>query len=120
MEPPSEWLIAIEAIFEQFALHYGAARMAAHWSGLDAEKSKKYWAKKLSGLDRRSLGYALAHKPDHPPTPDEFLAIARRCPPPPVLALEHKRDAGEIARARARANEMACRFGLKSRQESAA
>ena len=34
---PSAWLEAVGTIFERFAMHYGAARMNAHWAGVNAE-----------------------------------------------------------------------------------
>ncbi len=71
-------------------MHYGAARMNAHWAGVNAEKTKSYWAKKLINLERRNLAYALANLPEFPPSADEFLAIARRCPLPPFIALPYK------------------------------
>ena len=84
---PSAWLEHAEVIFGQLAIHYGAARMAAHWNGVDPDKAKVYWAKRLMKLSRRSLGYALSHLPQNPPTVDEFCAIANRCPPPEVKML---------------------------------
>lgn len=87
---PNAWLAAVETIFERFAIHYGAARMNAYWVGVDVDKSKSYWARKLVNLERRNLAYALANLPEFPPSADEFLSIARRCPLPPFVALPYK------------------------------
>ena len=87
---PAAWLTAAESVVERLAIHYGAARMAAHWAGVNPEKAKAHWGKILMRMDRRNVGYALQYLPEHPPTIDEFCAVARRCPPPPRPALDHK------------------------------
>lgn len=87
---PVEWVRAAEAVFEQLAIHYGAARMASHWAGINAEKAKIHWARSLMRIERRNIGYALKNLPDMPPTVDHFCSIARRCPPPPSIALAYK------------------------------
>ena len=74
-------------MFEQLSIHYGAARMATHWAGLNPDKTKAYWARKLMRMSRRNAGFALSHLPKDPPTLDEFCAIANRCPPPEVKML---------------------------------
>lgn len=98
---PSIWLTATEAVFEQLAIHYGAARMSAHWAGISPEKAKLYWARQLMRLPRRSIGFALQNLPKMPPSIGEFCEIARRCPPQPFVALpfidtpevvQHRRD----------------------------
>lgn len=100
-ELPRELLDSVEAIFERFALHYGAARMASHWSGLDAAKAKGYWSRKLALMPRRNIGYALQYLPERPPTVDEFVAVCRRCPPKPVSGLlTHTMTPEEHSRAR--------------------
>lgn len=72
-------------------MHYGAARMAAHWGSVElAAGAKAYWARKLAHINRDQALYALRHLPQHPPTPDEFLAVARRAPAPEVKMITEK------------------------------
>jgi hypothetical protein len=61
--------------------------MSAHWNGINADKAKAYWGRKLMHMRRESIGYALRHLPNNPPTVEEFCAIASRCPPPTFKAL---------------------------------
>lgn len=104
---PREFRDAVEAIFERFAVHYGAARMGAHWAGLDPEKAKSYWARKLLTMPRRNVGHALQYLPQNPPNIDEFLAICRRCPPPQVAGmLSHKPSPEAWAKTQAKAREV--------------
>lgn len=101
MEFPRELLDSVAWLFERFALHYGTARMASQWAGLDAEKSKGYWARKLALMPRQNIIYALQNLPQHPPTVDEFLAVCRRCPPIQVSgAIGHSMTPEEVECAR--------------------
>jgi hypothetical protein len=97
----------VEKVFERFALHYGAARMASHWFGLDPDKAKAYWSRKLDRMPRRNLIYGMQYLPEKPPSVEEFLAICRRCPPEPVSGLlAHKPTPEEIARTKAKGLEV--------------
>lgn len=79
-DQPPAWLIRVEGIFEALLTHYGSARMNAHWAGLDPERAKAYWARKLKGMPSEGVSYALMHLPKNPPNIDEFLEIAGRRP----------------------------------------
>lgn len=111
---PTEWIAAAESVFEQLAIHYGAARMAAHWAGINPEKSKIYWARRLMALERRNIGFALSNLPDMPPTVDEFCTIARRCPARPFAALTHKDSEEEKDRRRARVEAIKNSFSFEA------
>lgn len=95
-------------------MHYGAARMAAHWSGLDDEAAKDYWARRICRLDRRNIAYVMANLPERPPNVEEFLAIARRCPPLVVKMLPHKLSQEERQINRERIERIATMYGVKS------
>lgn len=109
---PIEWLRMAEAVFERLAIHYGAARMAAHWNGVNADKAKQHWGRALIRMDRRSVGYALKNLPDMPPTVDEFCDIARRCPKPHVPFLGYKETDEDKAHRRERLAEIKRQFHI--------
>lgn len=108
---PVAWL------FRRFSVHYGAARMAAHWGGPEqADEALAYWRRKLAGLNGDQVRHALDHLPGHPPTPDEFLAIARRAPLPTVRRLPHVvLDPETVAQRRAFLRDQAEKLGRKWR-----
>lgn len=111
---PTEWISAAEAVFEQLAIHYGAARMSAHWNGVNPEKAKLHWARSLMKLERRGVGFALQHLPDMPPSIDEFCAIARRVPRKPFVAIQHKDSEEELEHRRKRLEAIKAQFKMKS------
>ena len=101
---PPEFLKRVERIFRHFSNHYGAQRMNAHWQGNDPAEVKAYWAFKLKDTSHRSVVYAMANLPHaFPPTVDEFIEIARRCPDPYVPQIGHVESAEERAERQAKA-----------------
>lgn len=106
---PVEWL------FRRFAVHYGAARMSAHWGSADqAQEALAYWRRKLAGLNEAQFRHAVEHLPSNPPNPDEFLAIARRAPVPPSRRLPSSvLDDATLARRREYLRAQAERLGRK-------
>lgn len=108
---PVSWL------FRRFAVHYGAARMAAHWgSPQQAGEALAYWRRKLAGLTGEQVRFALGHLPDNPPNPNDFLAIARRAPVAPVQRLPRVAlDPETVARRRAFLRDQAEKLSRKWR-----
>ncbi len=107
---PVAWL------FTRFVLHYGAARMATFWGPdpAQAHAARDYWRSKVGHLSAEQVRHTLEHLPDHPPTVDEFLAIARRAPLPAVskLGAPYPDAAARTAR---RAQLRAFRLGVAAR-----
>ena len=114
----------VELVFKTFTKHYGAQRMASHWgtNGLKPEEAqesaeglKRYWAYELRDTSHRAVLYAMDNLPNpFPPTVDEFLEIARRCPQPYVAQLDVKETAEEReerqSKAQARLAEIRAKF----------
>lgn len=117
--PPRESVSEpVEQLFKRFVVHYGTARMAAHWAGQKPEDVNRYWSDRLTGMPRRAVEYGLDHLPDYPPTVDEFRAVCNRCPKPFVRALEHKLGAEEKARGAQRAQALLRRFSFGKRADA--
>ncbi len=108
-------------VFKVFTIHYSAGRMAAHWNGIDVKTLQDYWAAKLHGIRPEALEYALTNLPTHPPTVDEFVVIANRCPKPNThfLLLDNKPSQEDIERARRRVGMLAQQFGRRAQRATA-
>jgi hypothetical protein len=78
----------IDAIFERLTVRYGSAFMA-QYAGIQPEAVKADWALALVGFGDHpeSIRYVLENLPEKPINVGQFVAIARRSPPPAVKAL---------------------------------
>ena len=110
----TERLKAVEWLFNQFSIRYGAALMASVWNGLDPDEVKLVWAQALATMPRRCVAFALCHLPTMPPKLDEFVAMCRRCPPETYKALPYILTNEEKQRNRERIAELAARFGSRA------
>lgn len=98
---PEPW---VERLFAKLTLAYGRDFLG-RWEGVDLADVRSDWAHELAGLHAHpeAIAYALSNLPPKAPTVMEFLAVARRAPPPPMPRLpapvaDPERVQAELAR----------------------